>query len=148
MAWMYILKCADGSYYVGSTRNLEQRMAQHLAGLVILISDLFAPDGYEAGLRQLLGRGNEAALVHVLSPDELDPPLAGDLQLVDIETNHAQDVSLDGGLRDRYRARARAWIQATQLDCRKQGIRYLEATTRLPWDQVILLEMRRAGIVK
>ncbi len=33
MAWMYILECADGSYYVGSTRNLEHRMAQHLSGL-------------------------------------------------------------------------------------------------------------------
>jgi len=29
MAWMYILECADGSYYVGSTRNLEQRIFQH-----------------------------------------------------------------------------------------------------------------------
>jgi len=26
---MYILECADGSYYVGSTRNLEQRIFQH-----------------------------------------------------------------------------------------------------------------------
>jgi putative endonuclease len=33
MAWMYILECADGSYYVGSTKNLEQRIAQHLSGL-------------------------------------------------------------------------------------------------------------------
>jgi putative endonuclease len=33
MAWMYILECADGSYYVGSTRDLDQRMAQHLSGL-------------------------------------------------------------------------------------------------------------------
>lgn len=32
MAWMYILRCADGSYYVGSTRNLELRLAQHQAG--------------------------------------------------------------------------------------------------------------------
>ncbi len=31
---------------------------------------------------------------------------------------------------------------------RKQGIRYLDVTTRQPWDQVLLLEMRRAGIVK
>ena|GEM_PF-628611 len=29
MAYMYILECADGSYYVGSTRNLEQRVWQH-----------------------------------------------------------------------------------------------------------------------
>jgi predicted GIY-YIG superfamily endonuclease len=31
-AWLYILKCADGSYYTGSTNNLVLRMAQHQAG--------------------------------------------------------------------------------------------------------------------
>ncbi len=30
--WMYILECADGSYYTGSTTNLELRLAQHQAG--------------------------------------------------------------------------------------------------------------------
>ena len=118
------------------------------AGLVILISDLFASDGYEAGLRQLMGHGHEAALIHVLAADELDPPLAGDIQLIDIETNHEQDVSLDGGLRELYRTRAHAWIQSTQTSCRKQGIRYLNVTTDQPWDQTLLLEMRRAGFVK
>ena len=29
--WMYILKCADGSYYTGSTNNLKLRFAQHQA---------------------------------------------------------------------------------------------------------------------
>jgi len=29
MAHMYILKCADRSYYTGSTKNLEQRLWQH-----------------------------------------------------------------------------------------------------------------------
>lgn len=31
-AWVYILVCADGSYYTGSTKNLESRLAQHQAG--------------------------------------------------------------------------------------------------------------------
>ena len=31
--YVYILRCADGSYYVGSTRtSLDQRIAQHNAG--------------------------------------------------------------------------------------------------------------------
>jgi hypothetical protein len=51
-------------------------------------------------------------------------------------------------LRAQYRLRAQAWIQSIQLDCRKQGVRYLDVTTSRPWDQVLLLEMRRAGIVK
>lgn len=33
MAWMYILECVDGSYYVGSTKNLEVRLSQHQEGI-------------------------------------------------------------------------------------------------------------------
>ena len=32
MAWMYILECADGSFYVGSTRDLARRLQQHQDG--------------------------------------------------------------------------------------------------------------------
>ncbi|MFT4285859.1 MAG: GIY-YIG nuclease family protein [Protaetiibacter sp.] len=32
MIAMYILRCADGSYYVGSARDLEARMQQHAVG--------------------------------------------------------------------------------------------------------------------
>lgn len=31
-AWVYILKCADGSYYTGHTTNLELRIRQHESG--------------------------------------------------------------------------------------------------------------------
>jgi putative endonuclease len=31
-AWAYILKCADGSYYVGCTTNIDQRWGEHQAG--------------------------------------------------------------------------------------------------------------------
>jgi putative endonuclease len=30
--WMYILECSDGSYYTGSTNNLELRLIQHQNG--------------------------------------------------------------------------------------------------------------------
>jgi putative endonuclease len=32
MAWTYILECADGSLYVGSTTHLELRLNQHAVG--------------------------------------------------------------------------------------------------------------------
>jgi putative endonuclease len=32
-AWLYILRCADGAYYTGTTRaELEKRVAEHQAG--------------------------------------------------------------------------------------------------------------------
>jgi putative endonuclease len=33
MAWVYILECSDGSYYVGSTTHLELRLWQHQQGV-------------------------------------------------------------------------------------------------------------------
>jgi putative endonuclease len=32
MAWTYILRCGDGSYYVGSTTDLDRRLHQHREG--------------------------------------------------------------------------------------------------------------------
>ncbi len=29
MAWTYIVRCSDGSYYVGSTIDLERRISEH-----------------------------------------------------------------------------------------------------------------------
>ena len=33
MPYMYILRCADGSYYTGSTWNIEKRLWEHQQGL-------------------------------------------------------------------------------------------------------------------
>ena len=30
--WVYILRCADGSYYTGRTSDLPKRMAEHQSG--------------------------------------------------------------------------------------------------------------------
>jgi putative endonuclease len=44
MPWIYILRCADDSLYVGSTRDLESRLQQHAIGGV---------DGYTRSRRPL-----------------------------------------------------------------------------------------------
>jgi predicted GIY-YIG superfamily endonuclease len=32
--WVYILRCADSSYYTGHTDNLQQRVGQHQTGQI------------------------------------------------------------------------------------------------------------------
>jgi predicted GIY-YIG superfamily endonuclease len=32
--WVYILRCADGSYYTGHTDNLEKRIGEHTSGAI------------------------------------------------------------------------------------------------------------------
>ena len=33
MGYVYILRCSDGTFYVGSTRDLDRRLVQHQQGM-------------------------------------------------------------------------------------------------------------------
>jgi uncharacterized protein (DUF58 family) len=123
-------------------------LATKRPGLAFVISDLFSPSGHRAGLAQLQGRGYEVTLLHVLAPEEIEPPLAGDLRLVDVETGEPQDVTLDGGLRDLYRKRIEAWRHETETYCLKRQIHYIPVTTRTAWDELILYQLRKRGLLK
>jgi hypothetical protein len=78
----------------------------------------------------------------------VDPPLAGDLRLIDAETGAPQDVSLDGSLRELYRKRVAAWRDEIEAYCLKRGIHYIPVTTALAWDELVLYHLRRRGLIK
>jgi len=123
-------------------------LAAKRPGLAFVISDLFSPSGYRDGLNQLQGRGYEVTLLHLLAPDELDPPLAGDLRLIDAETGDPQDITLDGGLRDLYRKRVESWRDEIEAYCVKRRVNYIPVTTDTKWDELVLYHLRRRGLVK
>ena len=149
---LHLLKFLEAQQAAGRT-DLEAAVRRYLIrprrpGLVILITDLLSPNGFQPAVKLLQQRGHEVSIAHVMSPDEIDPPLAGDLKLIDIETGNAQEVSLDGGLRNAYRDRVKAWRAEAQAFCRARNVRYLAVQTDRPWDEVVLYDMRKAGMVK
>ena len=123
-------------------------LAARRPGLLFLASDLFSPAGFRNGLSQLQGRGYEVAVLHVLAPDEVDPPLAGDLRLIDAETGAPQDVTLDGSLRELYRRRVAAWRDEIEAYCLKRRIHYVPLSSGSDWEQIVLREFRRRGLLK
>ena len=78
---------------------------------MILISDLLDPAA-DRVIRELASTRSELIVLHVLSPDELDPPLEGDLRLVDAETGESIDVTADLATIDAYRDRLAAWKES------------------------------------
>jgi len=117
------------------------------AGLVLLISDLFSPTGCVEGLTALAARGHEVAVLHLLSPDETDPPLGGDLRLVDVETGEVQEVTIDGGMRALYRRRLADWQEEIRAACRARDIHYIPLVSDIPFERVVLTDLRRVGVV-
>lgn len=117
-------------------------------GLCLIVSDLFAPSGILDGLNALVGKGFEVAVLHVLSPEEVEPPLTGDLRLVDSETGAFQEVTIDASMRELYMRRLDAWREELGAVCRKRGAHFVPVVTNYAWEKVILYDLRRLGLVK
>ena len=43
MGYMYILRCSNGQYYVGSTHDLDKRLAEHQCGEGALFTKKYLP---------------------------------------------------------------------------------------------------------
>jgi len=150
---LVFLENQSKTFQSGGTTELDRVLREYsLAigrpGVAFLLSDLFAPGGFQSGVNALLGRGFELILLHLLSPIELDPPLAGDLRLVDVETGKSEEITIDGGMRELYQRRMELWQAEFQQDCRKRGAEYIPVNTATPWDKLVLYNMRQAGVVK
>ena len=118
-------------------------------GLTIVVSDMFSLEGaFLDGLNALLSRGHEVAFAHVLAPEEVQPPVAGDLSLVDVETELQQEVTVDGAMLGLYQQRLLAWRGEMREECLRRGAHYFPLETDAPWERLILSDMRRAGLVK
>lgn len=126
----------------------EYALRERRPGLLVIISDMFSPTGYVEGLNMLLGKGHEVLLLHLLAPDEVTPPLAGDLRLVDIETEVGQEVTVDATMRAVYQQRLQNWLGEIRSDCGRKGVHYLMLQTDTPFEKALLYDLRRLGIVK
>jgi uncharacterized protein (DUF58 family) len=122
--------------------------ASRRPGLAVLISDLYTPEGIRSILHELQGRGHEVRVLHLLSPDELDPVLSGELRLLDCESGAAVEASLDGTLRNLYRRRLQEWRSQLQTECRQRRAGYLPLNTAMGWETAVLIEMRKAGMLR
>lgn len=129
-----------------SLRNYALRGGR--PGLFFLFSDMLSPAGYREGLNALLARGYEVGVLHLLSQDEVEPPLAGDLKLVDVETGGDAEITLDAETLARYRERLRQWQAEMAAFAAGRGIHYIPVTTDTPWEKLVMQTLRARGVVK
>jgi uncharacterized protein (DUF58 family) len=111
-------------------------------GLVVVVSDLLDPNGFERGVRSLLERRFDVHLVHVLDPEELNPTLGGDLRLIDSETGDVRDLTADGEALRGYRDRFRAFLERVEGFCRTKEIGYHRVTTDTPVEAFVVAQLR------
>src|SRR5436190_19368531 len=78
-------------------------------GIVVVLSDFMDKGGYEEALRYLVARQMDVYAIQILSQEEIDPDLTGDLKLVDVEDADAAEVTVHLPLLRRYKENLAAY---------------------------------------
>jgi uncharacterized protein (DUF58 family) len=117
-------------------------------GIVVLISDLMDKGGYEAALRYLVSQRMDVYVIQVLSQEELDPDVKGDLKLVDCEDQDIAEITVSAPLIARYKTTLNAFVGGAQEFCNRRGMNYLLANNQTPVKDLIGSYLRRRGLVR
>ncbi len=117
-------------------------------GVVVVISDFLDKHGYEDALRYLLARNMDIYVIHLLSQEEVEPELVGDLRLVDVEDDDVAEITMSAPLLKKYKDNLNAFVGGLKEWCTRRGITYIFTTNQYPFDKLILNYLRERGLVK
>jgi uncharacterized protein (DUF58 family) len=117
-------------------------------GIVVLISDLMDKHGYEDALRYLLARQMDTYVIQVLSQEEIEPDVKGDLRLIDCEDDDMAEITVSAPLLKRYKQNLAAFVDGAREFCNRRGMSYILAKNQLPVDQLVSNYLRKRGLVR
>lgn len=113
---------------------------------LVLLSDLLEPD-WERVAALLGGPGQAGAVLQVLAPDEWEPALGGEVELVDAETGEAQEVQLTPAGLAGYRFRLDAFLAAVRSRCARQGLAHAALNTATAVEETVLRVLPATGLL-
>ena len=116
-------------------------------GVVVVLSDCFDLEGFRGGLKSLRYAKHEVYVLQLSDPLEREPPVRGDLRLVDAETGQAREVNVTDELRARYREAYEALFTSVERFCIQNEYGYSRAPTEVEFDELVLTILRRGGLV-
>lgn len=117
-------------------------------GVLVLITDLMDKHGYEPAMRYLVSREMDVYVIQILSQEEIDPDVKGDLRLVDCEDADVAEVTISAPLIARYKQTLNAFVEGAKTFCTRRGMNYLLARNDVPVDQLVSSYLRKRGLVR
>jgi len=117
-------------------------------GVVVVLSDFMDKGGYEDGLRYLIARNMDVYIVQILSQEEIDPPMTGDLKLTDVEDGDEAEVTVSAPLLKKYKETLAAYRGRLHDFCTRRGVNYLFTSNQVPFDRLVLGYLRQRGLLR
>jgi uncharacterized protein (DUF58 family) len=107
-------------------------------GILFLISDFLDTGDFRREIKLLARRGFDVNLIQTLSREEIEPPLTGDLLMVDAETGREQEVTVNERALSIYRAKLAEFTTSLEAFCRASGAGYLMAAADTNFEDLLI----------
>ena len=136
---------------VAGTDTVLSRSVQGLihrtrrVGMAIVVSDLFDEAGFQSGLDQLRYRRFDGHVLQLHDPQEADPALLGDVELMDVETESVRKVTVTERNAREYKRLFQSHQESVRDYCRNYGLGCTQSPSSIPYDDLMLQMMREAG---
>jgi len=119
-------------------------------GVMVVLSDFLLKEGYEKGLRYIVGGGFDTFCLQILAPEEIDPGnngLSGDLRLTDIEDEDTAEVTVSAPLLKRYQDNLNAYCGRLREFCVRRGAMHMTVNTSTDLKTLLLDYLRKRGLL-
>jgi len=117
-------------------------------GVMVVLSDFLFKEGYDSGLRRLIGRQYDLYVIQVLSAQELSPDFAGDLKLIDIEDADVAEITVSAALVKYYKRNVTAYCNELKDFCSRRGAVYALANSGDSVESLVLNYLRRIRLLR
>jgi len=118
------------------------------SGVMIVLSDFLFKEGYDSGLRRLIGRQYDLYAIQVLCPQELSPDLSGELKLIDIEDADAAEITVSAALSKYYKRNLTSYCNELKDFCTRRGAVYVLANSADSVESLVLNYLRRIRLLR
>ncbi len=135
----------------GATRAFLAR--RPAPGVVVLVSDLLddarvEPAEVVRALDELRHAGHEVHAIHLVAPDEAEPQVGQDVDLVDVESGEVVAVSLTRAAVRAYRAAFAERCALLRARFGRAGIGYALVRSDQPFEEVVLGTLREGALLR
>jgi uncharacterized protein (DUF58 family) len=114
--------------------------------MAVMISDFLFPEWSQV-ITGLAATGCESYIIHMMAPQELNPPLLGEVTLVDSESLGEMPLHVDYALIDEYRKVLDDFLQDIRQTCGRLGVGYSLAVSDIPLAGILHRELRKGGLL-
>lgn len=140
----------DNIQFEGTTNMDKAIKLKRLGGrgLSLIISDFFTQGSIEDLMKYLMFYKQDIVLLHILSPQELNPELQGQVRLKDSETGEMVDVDLTSSIYDKYKQTLNNFKFSLKEMTKKYGGAYVTVSSNDSLEKILFEDMITTQIIK